>query len=434
MAHPRKPARKRRRLGLAELKIDRLGRYGDGLAVRQGQEVYIPFALPGERVEAELEEDRDRLRATVLKVVSPSSDRVAPVCEHFGACGGCQMQHMSDPAYLAWKRGLVVEPLHHAGVEPGRIDDVVAVRQGTRRRATVAARRTAKGVVLGFNAFRSVRIVTIGQCPVSRPEIGGLFTPLRDLLSRLPIGDRTVDVTVSLLDDGLDVVLTGVEEPDLAQLELLADFAECHDLARLSWRPMPRDRAEPIAHRRCGVLRMGEALVVLPPGGFCQASAEGEAALADLVLDAAGSSGPVIDLFCGVGTFGLRLASLGFQVTGFDGDALAVAAFKAAARHLGGGENTEAFVRNLFRDPLSPAELNAFRAAVFDPPRAGAQAQAAELATSDVPVVIGVSCDPMTFARDARLLVDGGYRLDRVTPVDQFVWSRHVELVGVFRR
>ena len=434
MAHPRKPARKRRRLGPAELKIDRLGRYGDGLAVRQGQEVYVPFALPGERVEAALEQDGDRLRATVLKVLSPSSDRVAPVCEHFGACGGCQMQHMSDRAYLAWKRDLVVEPLHRAGVDPGRIDDVVAVRQGTRRRVTVAARRTAKGVVLGFNAFRSARIVTIRQCPVSRPEILGLFAPLRDLLSQLPIENRTVDVTISLLDDGLDVVLTGVEEPDLAQLELLAAFAERHDLARLSWRPSPRDQAEPIAHRRGGVLRMGEALVVLPPGGFCQASAEGEAALADLVLDAVGSRGPVVDLFCGVGTFGLRLASRGLRVAGFDGDARAVAAFEAAARHLGGRENTEALVRDLFRDPLSPGELSGFQVAVFDPPRAGARAQAAALATSNVPLVIGVSCDPGTFARDARLLVDDGYRLDRVTPVDQFVWSRHVELVGVFRR
>jgi len=434
MVHPRKPARKRRRLGLAELKIDRLGRYGDGLAVRQAKEVYVPFALPGERVEAMLDGDRNRLRATVLKVLTPSSDRVAPVCAHFGACGGCQMQHMSDRAYLVWKRGLVVESLHRAGVDPGHIDDVVAVRQGTRRRVTVAARRTANGIVLGFNEFHSARIVIIKQCPVARPEIVGLFAPLRDLLSQLPIGDRTVDGTISLLDDGLDVVLTGVEEPNLAQLELLAAFAERHDLARLSWRPSPRDRAEPIAHRRSGVLRMGKALVALPPGGFCQASREGEAALADLVLQAAGSSGPVVDLFCGVGTFGLRLASLGLQVTGFDGDALAVAAFEGAARHLGGRRNTEALVRDLFRDPLSSSELSGFQVVVFDPPRAGARAQAAALATSNVPVVIGVSCDPVTFARDARLLIDGGYRLERVTPVDQFIWSRHVELVGVFRR
>lgn len=400
--------------------------------------MYVPFALPGECVEAALEREGGRLGAKVLQVAAPSADRAVPVCAHFGACGGCQMQHMSNRAYLAWKRDLVVEPLRRVGVDAGRIDDVIAVPEGTRRRVTVAARRTANGVVLGFNEFRSSRIVDVDRCPVSRPEIVRLFAPLRDLLSRLPIGDRVVDVALSWLDDGLDVVLTGVEQPSLVQLELLAAFAERHDLARLSRRPSPRDQAEPIAYRRSGVLRMGDAPVVLPPGGFCQASAEGEAALAGLVLEAAGSSGPVVDLFCGVGTFGLRLASRDLQVTGFDGDARAIAAFESAARQLGGqlgGRKTIAgFVRDLFRDPLSADELSGFRVAVFDPPRAGARAQASALATSTVPVVVGVSCDPVTFARDARLLADGGYRLDRVTPVDQFVWSRHVELVGVFRR
>ncbi|MEM7442602.1 MAG: methyltransferase [Pseudomonadota bacterium] len=414
----------------AEVIIDRLGRQGDGIAQHCNHSVYVPLSVPGDRLQVRLSGETGR----ISKIVEAGPDRIDPACAHFGKCGGCRLQHLAQNSYLGWKCELVCDALLRANIEAAIVADPIAIPPRTRRRVTLAARRTSTDLVLGFNERQSGRIVRINDCVIARSEIVSMLPPLRDLLFDLLAPSETVDAVVTVLNDGVDLVLVGGEPPDLRSRQMMAEFAEVHDLARLSWRRTMRDFPEPVAHRRAGTFSIGSGDVVLPPGGFCQASGEGEVALSELVMDAVGRSQAIADLFCGIGTFGLRLAAAGKRVVARDGDAAAIEAFDRATRRSGFAQRTNVAVRDLFRDPLSANELNDFDAVVFDPPRAGAKAQAAEIAASSVPLVVAVSCNPTTFARDARLLIDGGYRLDRVTPVDQFVWSNHVELVAVFRR
>lgn len=434
MARRHKSKPKSRRIDEIVVTIDRLGRQGDGLARHGDHSVYVPLSVPGERWRVGVSAADTDMVAIPVELIEAGADRIDPPCPHFGQCGGCRVQQLAAQPYLDWKRGLVVGSLATVGLEPDVVDGLVAIPSGTRRRVTFAARRTRDGVVFGRNARRSSEIVALQHCVIARPEIVGLMEPLRNLLSALLKPGLMIDVAVTVLDDGIDLVLIGGESPDLAGREHLAAFAETHDLARISWREKAGRPVEPIAHRRAGVLWTGDVSVVLPPGGFCQASTEGETILAELVLGAVGSRQSIADLFCGIGTFGLRLAFGGRRVLGVDGDAEAIGAFENAARQHPISNRPVGRTGDLFRNPMAASDLNGFDAVVFDPPRAGAKTQAFELAASTVERVVGVSCSPASFARDARILVDGGYRLERVTPVDQFIWSSHTELVGVFSR
>ena len=268
---------------------------------------------------------------------------------------------------------------------------------------------------------------------MARPEIVALLPDLRRLLEGLLGVGEARDISITVLDDGLDLVLIGGPPPDLTSRESLARFADKADLARLSWRAAPGSRPEPIAHRRPGTVHLGGVPVVVPPGGFLQATAEAEAAMADAATAALGDGGEAADLFCGAGTFTFTLARM-VPVTAIDGDGEAIEALAAAARQAGLDGRVRASCRNLYDNPLIESELGRFETVVFDPPRPGAREQSARLAASRVPTVIAVSCNPSSFARDARVLTAGGYRLDSVTPIDQFLWSPHVELVAVFRR
>lgn len=413
---PKKPSRQTE--ARAEITIEAVGAHGDGTGAWRGERVFVPFTLPGETVAVRLgTRTRDGLRGAVEAVRAPSPDRIAPPCPHFGRCGGCSLQHWRAGACADWKRGRVVAALAQRGLGDVVVEPTVAIPPGTRRRATFAF----KGGAFGFNARSSGRIEPLRECPLLVPAIVALMAPLRALLPAIP---GAGDVYVAATETGLDVWIDVAAPPPLAALERLAAFAGSHDLARIGWRA--DGAATPVAQRRAPILTIAGTPVALPPRAFLQPSAEGEAALGARVVAAMDGALPALDLFCGIGTFALRLAALG-AVHAVDGDAGPIAALVATRR-------VTAETRDLLRRPVLANETRGCRGVVFDPPRAGAREQAEALAESDVATVVAVSCNPATFARDARALVDGGYALGTVTPVDQFPWSDHVELVARFTR
>ncbi len=406
---------------MTDLVIDHVGAQGDGVAVAGGGRVYVPGTLKGERISAEVKGDRGRL----VDVLTPSSDRVEPPCRHFGACGGCALQHMGEVPYKEWKTERVARALSHRGFEDVPFRPLVVTPPGSRRRARLTAIATKSGTVLGYNTRQSRQVVDISECPVLRPEIVDLFAMLRAALADLMRpGDRGhVQVTAS--DTGVDLVLDLPGDLDLVQREALGGFAHRADLARVSWGP----DGEPVVERRRPVISFGDVAVAVPPGAFLQTSKEAEQAMAGDLCEILTGTEAVADLFSGLGTFSFPLARRA-RVTAFDGDGSLIGALDRA----GAGLPVDAHIRDLFREPLMSSELARFDGVVLDPPRAGAKAQVAELAVTAVPVVAMVSCNPATFARDARALVDGGYRLQWVRPVDQFLWSADVELVASFAR
>ena len=408
------------------LTIARLAHRGDGIAETPAGLLYLSYTLPGEIVAAEPvpgQPDRRRLAG----IESPSAERVAPVCPYFGVCGGCAMQHWAAAPYREWKRWLVIETLRQADLD-APVDPLIDAHGEGRRRATFHARRGAgHSLVVGFSAPRAHDVVAIDACPVLAPALSGALAAARAIAEALDGAKKPLDIQVTATRAGLDVDVRGSGELNSARTGSLARVAEKHRLARLT------RHGELIAQQSAPTVTIGRAKVALPPGGFLQATQAGEAALAELVLAHAGNAKHVADLFCGVGPFALRLADRA-RVAAFDQDAAAIAALKQAANAISGLKPIEAAARDLYRRPLVASELFGFDAVVFDPPRQGAQAQAQELAKSKVPLVVAVSCNPATLARDAKLLVDSGYRLTRVTPVDQFRYSAHVEIVARLER
>ena len=399
-----------------------MGHRGDGVAEIRDQAVYVPYALPGETVEVEAVPGHpDRRRMLAVNV--PSPDRVAPICPHFGTCGGCAVQHWSLASYRTWKRGLVVEALAQAGLEAA-VGDVIDAHGEGRRRAVFHARWRGHGILeVGFAASRSHRIVDIDRCPVLAPALDGAIDAAWDLAEIVEQKGKPLDIQVTATAGGLDVDLRGSGALPAEMMMRLAQAAEAHRLARLT------HHGELAAQRAVPAVRMGKAAVALPPGAFLQATAEGEATLARLVRAHAAGARNIADLFCGIGPFALRLAERA-RVTAADSDAAALAALGEAAKSTPGLKPITTERRDLFRRPFAEPELGRFDAVVFDPPRQGALAQAQKLARSHVPVVIAVSCNAATFARDARVLLDGGYRLEAVTPVDQFRYTPHVEIAA----
>jgi 23S rRNA (uracil1939-C5)-methyltransferase len=423
--HASKPPQTRQ----AELVIERIGAQGDGIAPDPvSGPVYVPLTLPGERVRAEVAGERGDL----VEVLQASAERIAPVSPHYGDCGGCALQHWADEPYLAWKREQVRLTLERERLET-EIGDAVACPPGVRRRLALHARRGPKGgAVVGFKARRSWRLVEVHACPIADPRLVEALPVLRRLAEPFlehPKSAPTLHVTWTLT--GLDVDVTGVERRSgglSADARVrAAEAAAAGDVARVTL------SGEIVYQARTPTVRLGPALVGLPPGAFLQASPPAEAAMIELTVAAIEGARTTADLFCGVGTFTFALAQHA-QVLAADASEAAIQALKAAVGGAPGLKTITAEARDLFRRPVSAEELKKTEAIVFDPPRAGAEAQVPEIARSKASVAVGVSCNPATFARDARVLVDAGFRLERVTPVDQFLWSPHIELVGVFRR
>lgn len=364
-----------------------------------------------------------------LAIIEPGPGHVDPVCRHVPDCGGCQLQHVTDAAYAEFVTDRIVRALAHSGVTVEWAAPVALSPPRTRRRASLRAVRKGGVLALGFNAEGSHRIVDIQQCEVLEPELFRLIAPLR-LLLKAALGEgQGAGVTLTASDTGVDVLLANIAADTVKQIERLTAFAAAHDLARLSVEGA--HGVETVTLARMPVLAMGGVPVALPPAPFLQATRAGEAALVAAVAEAVAGSTRVADLFCGLGTFALPLSARA-RVLAVDAAGAAVAALEAATRQFRRPVLTEH--RDLFRRPLTAAELDRFDAVVFDPPRAGAEAQSVMLAASKVPIVVAVSCNPSTFARDAAILVKGGYRLVRLWPVAQFHWSTHVELVAEFRR
>jgi 23S rRNA (uracil1939-C5)-methyltransferase len=406
---------------IERLTIARLGHRGDGIADGAGGPIYVPCTLPGEAIEAEPwpgHPDRRHL----VRVDSPSPERIAAICPHFGTCGGCALQHWETERYRAWKRDLVVTALRQAGVE-AEVGDVVDAHGDGRRRAVFHAKRGTKDILqVGFAALSTHHIVAIDRCPILAPGLAGALAAAWAIAEALGATPKPLDIQATATDSGLDIDVRGSGPLTASQSMALAHLADNRRLARLT------RHGELVSQRVAPTVKMGRASVTLPPGAFLQATAAGEAELARLVAGHVGVAKSVADLFCGVGPFALRLAERA-KVIAADSDEGAIAALRAAAK-TPGLKPIAADQRDLFRRPFLPPELARLDAVVFDPPRQGADAQARALAASKVPLIVAVSCNAATFARDAKVLLDGGYRLTTVTPVDQFRYSAHVEIVA----
>ena len=408
------------------LVIARLGSRGEGVADTAAGAVYVPYALPGETAEVEpWPGHADRRHLAKLDVASP--ERIAPICPHFGVCGGCALQHLASTRYRDWKRGLVVTALARAGLD-APVGDLIDAHGHGRRRAVFHARRSARDVLeVGFAALKAHHEVAIDRCPILAPALSGAITAAWDSAEVLASVRKPLDIQITATDTGLDVDVRGSGPLTAADTTALAHVAERQNLARLT------RHGEIVAQRTPPMLGVGRALVMLPPGAFLQATNAGETILAQLVATHCEGAKTVADLFCGIGPFALRLAERA-QVTAVDSDKDAIDALRRAAAATPGLKPVAAQQRDLFRRPLMPRELDRLDAVVFDPPRQGAEAQARALAASAVSTVVAVSCNPVTFARDARILVDGGYRIMHIVPVDQFLFSAHVEVVGAFEK
>jgi 23S rRNA (uracil1939-C5)-methyltransferase len=405
------------------LDIARLGAKGDGIADTPMGPVYVPYVLPGEQVQAEVKGDRGRL----IAVMRPRAERVTPVCRHFTHCGGCALQHLERTAYLAWKREQVTAAFAARGIDVP-VAPVISVGLGARRRATFSARRTGRGVVLGFYEGKGHDIVDLHECPVTASAIVEALPALKRLAEPLASRRLAVRLAVTLAANGLDVAIEDV--PGQLGPELRERIA--HEATRAKF-ALVTLAGETIFQSTVPSVRFGDANVVLPPRAFLQAAPAAEAEMVRLLVTALAPAKRIADLFCGLGTFTFPLAKTA-AILAVDGDRQALASLANAAKRTPGLKPIETKLRDLFREPLSVRELITFDAVVFDPPRAGAASQAVALAQSQVAFIAAVSCNPATLARDARILLDGGYKLERVTPIDQFLFSPHIEAVAIFRR
>jgi 23S rRNA (uracil1939-C5)-methyltransferase len=413
------------------LVIDHVGHLGDGVALAEGQTVYVPYTLGGETVEVAPVPGHHPDRRSLLQVEHASPERITPFCPHFGICGGCAIQHWETDRYRAWKRDLVVATLAQAKILAGLACDVhplIDAHGRGRRRITLHARIGQQDVLkVGFAAAHSHDIIPVDRCPILDPGLSGALDAAWAIAEPLISVGKPLDIQMTATDNGLDVDVRGSGPLPAALIAKLSRIAEQRGLARLT------RHGELVLMRMPPTISIGTAQVTLPPGSFLQATVAGEEALAALVADHCRRAKHVADLFCGVGPFALRLATKS-RISAFDSDAGAVTALQKAATSTSGLKPIKAETRDLFRRPLMPQELRDYDAVVFDPPRQGAQAQVQQLAASKIPVVVAVSCNIATFARDARILIDGGYTIEGVTPVDQFRHTPHVELVARFRR
>ena len=419
-----------------------LGAEGDGIANLNDASIYIPFALPGEMVTLKSPPrsiGKGNASGELATVENPSPARIDPVCQHFGVCGGCRLQHISSGEIERHKMQTLAQALSRKSLIPNTINETVSAPLHTRRRARFDFRRQKGKSVFGFKQRRSHDGIDLKMCPVLTPKLEALVPELRGLLNRLPAlsGGGGVQVTETLT--GFDIVISPTKNTDLnlKQREILAAWCDEHDIARLCWDD--GDGPLPVAARHPAQVMFGDVLVDLPVQAFLQPSADGEALLAGLVgkaiSDHCRRPKRIADLFSGCGSLSLPAASAtGAIVDTFDIDDGMVAAQRNAANRHNPALRVTATKRDLFNKPLMPAELKPYDAVIFDPPKAGAASQAAELAASKVPLVIAVSCNPSTLARDLRLLVDGGYTLISSTPVDQFTWSGQLEAVAVLTK
>jgi 23S rRNA (uracil1939-C5)-methyltransferase len=413
------------------IEIQSLGAQGDGVALVGDARIFVPFALPGDRVRCEMIGRRgDGWTALLTEIVAPSAQRISASDAQFCHCGGCMLQHFEHQAYRAWKFALVETALRQRGLEMPAGAMLIDTPPSTRRRARFAAERTKDGMRFGFHMPESSEIARDAECRVLSPQLTEALPTLRDLANAALGVGGTATVTAALTDNGLDVLIT--LEKSLERRRALTEAAAKAPIARLSWQ-RGRGEPEPLLQQVAPRVHFAGIAVDLPPDAFLQPSAEGEAALVAAVTAYAKGAKSIADLYSGCGTFTFPLAKIG-KLAAFESAKPAVAAIIAAANRSGLAGRVTAKARNLDSSPLPPEDLKPFDCVVFDPPRAGARSQAEMLTRSRIKHVVAVSCNPASFARDARILVDGGFALQELVAVDQFVWSAHVEVVALLRR
>ncbi|WP_374632339.1 class I SAM-dependent RNA methyltransferase [Ferrovibrio sp.] len=422
--------------------ITRLGGQGDGVFdLPDGTRAYVPYTLPGERVSARLGKPRGGgFAAQLVEIETVSPERIEAACQHFMACGGCSLQHWTEAPYRAWKRDRLVQALARRDFLDIQVDDLRVVPPGSRRRIDLNVRRIGKTVVIGYHEAGSHRLVDITECPVARPELLMPLPALRAALQPLLGEGKGIDLKLTAMENGLDLLLAGPLRLDGAARSALAMLAAEHNIRRLAWRGS-QENAPPeiLAQSEAPYLRFGTVRVTPAPGGFLQATAEAEAIMAEILLAELPAKGgaAVADLFSGCGAFGLRMAEAGHRVQAYDADKRAIAALTAAINAQGLAGRIRAEARDLERRPLLAGDFKGLDALLLDPPRAGARAQVQGIVQAQAKqrpgLILMAACDPNSFARDARLLVDGGYQLQKLVPIDQFLWSPHLELAAVFR-
>ena len=391
---------------------------GDVSVKFKGKDIFIPFALANEEIAFEAD---GKGRGKITKIIVPSPERIEPICKYYTKCGGCKFQHMETKAYLSFKKDVLTKTLRQKGIECS-IDDVIAIPAHTRRRATFNSVTAGSSHWFGFNAMKSGNVVNIDSCPLLTPELEVFIPALKKQCFGI-----TGDVAVTITEGGFDIIITAKKYPEFGFLEKLGEFAYANNVARIAWRAAEGDEPEKLVEITPPMIEIGSKVLPLPMAAFLQASKEAQKVLADLVIRAVSSDTPkqIADLFCGIGSFTIPLkdAFSDANIIGYDSFAPSVNVLNRVI---------PAKVQDLFRFPLTHDELDRFDMVVLDPPRAGAFEQVKQIALSNLKKVIYVSCNPASFARDAHELINAGYKIERITPVDQFVFSAHLEIVACF--
>lgn len=413
------------------LTITTIGDKGDGIATFEDKKVFVSNVLPHEVVEVELSPNyNNTLRGEVTKIVTSSPNRKDPACSHYSVCGGCSLQHMNIETYQTWKFDKVKSQLSAKGIIPTTWNEPIFIGQNTRRRATFSLSKNGKKLKIGYNQKRSKNVFDLQECLLLDPDIIKAKEYLAVALCPIIPEKEKIGLFIQKISNGLDVVITGnlthKNDLDLEALEIIADIVQQTNIIRFSWQIKNRETPQVIIEQACPYIQFGSLNVPVPPLAFLQPSMQGQNALTNVIKSYLPKFiANAVDLFCGCGTFTSILLDQTKNVDAYENDQHAINALKKSGHQ-------QSFIRNLFKDPLMPSELNKYDIAIIDPPRAGARSQIYELAKSDVSTIISVSCNPSSFANDAQTLVDHGYKLQNLTMIDQFLWSDHVELVGLF--
>lgn len=424
-------------MGISNLTIHELGPKGDGVHFGAQGRVYVARTAPGDRVQARVFKDEDGIaRAEVVEMVAPSPYRQEPPCIHYDRCGSCTLQHLEPGFYRHWKTEMVKEAFAKQNLRPRQWLETLFLGSHNRRRATFSARKFRQQIVLGYYRRRSDELTDIDSCAIADPRLLELRELIKPSLSHLLIDGEPADFFFQIVGTAIDMVISGPigrnGEPDAAVREVLTKLMKSSPITRITWHSYERDSFEPLVSKGPVIANFGSLKVSLPPAAFLQPTREGEQALSGAVMRALPElvrGGHFADLFSGCGTFSGPMLSRG-SVDAYESVPRSVNALSKAA----GSQPLKVFRRDLFRNPLRREEINRYDAVVFDPPRAGCPEQAMAMASAKTRTLVGVSCNPSTFARDARILCDGGYWLQSLQIVDQFLWSHHVEVVGVFTK
>lgn len=415
-----------------KITIDEIGGRGDGLTELNGKMIYVPYTAPGDVIDIKINGSKGRLRHIHQK----SNHRIDALCPHYTRCGGCSLQHINANYYHEWKEGLIRTALENQGLRDVNIAPMIMSPLGSRRRTTFHAIGRADGqIVFGYAEKGSHNLIDIAECPILMPEITALIAPIKKLLSGLLKKKEKMSVAITMGENGIDLILKGRGDIDLSLRMDLAEFAEKNDLARISWfdTSIKNSRYELLAERRKPFVKFEGNKVFFPEGSFLQATKQGQEALIRAMLDGIDGAKRIVDLFSGCGTFSIAAAKYA-NVHAVENNEEMLTALKLSANQMSGIKQVSTELRDLFLRPLLPHELNNYDVAVIDPPRAGAKHQMVEILNSDLKKLVMISCNPITFSRDVESLTQAGFKMGTVTPVDQFLFSPHLEIISIFEK